>query len=230
MNIKTPQYITVLEAIDLVKSNDEIVVGMAANEPQLFMSNLHLAGHRVKNVTVTNCLPIANAAFFIDPKWSRTFYLDGWFYTNVLRKAHENGNISFIPNHLHFAGTKRLFHKSPNIFVTATSMPDKHGYVSLSLSNVYERQMINAADITILEINPNFPRTLGDVSVHITEVDYLVKADYPAPTLPTVEPTEKDTIIGNFIASQIHDGDTLQLGIGGMPNALHVRTDQSRCY
>lgn len=217
---KTPKYISIQEAINLVKSNDEIVVGMAANEPQLFMSNLHLAGDRVKNVTVTNCLPIANAEFFIDPKWRNTFYLDGWFYTNVLRKAHENGNISFIPNHLHLAGTKRLYHKKPNIFVTACSMPDKHGYVSLSLSNVYERQMINAAGITILEINPNFPRTLGDVAVHITEVDYIVKVDYPAPTLPIVEPTEKDTIIGNLIASQIHDGDTIQLGIGGMPNAV----------
>lgn len=220
MTNKTPKYITVQEAIDLVKSNDEIVVGMAANEPQLFMSNLHLAGERVKNVTVTNCLPIANAEFFIDPKWRNSFFLDGWFYTNVLRKAHENGNISFIPNHLHLAGTKRLYHNKPNIFVTAASMPDKHGYVSLSLSNVYERQMINAADITILEINPNFPRTLGDVAVHITEVDYLVKADYPAPTLPAAEPTEKDTIIGNLIAEQIHDGDTIQLGIGGMPNAV----------
>lgn len=220
MTNKTPKYITVQEAVDLVKSNDEIVVGMAANEPQLFMSNLHLAGERVKNVTVTNCLPIANAEFFIDSKWRNNFFLDGWFYTNVLRKAHENGNISFIPNHLHLAGTKRLYHKKPNIFVTAASMPDKHGYVSLSLSNVYERQMINAADITILEINPNFPRTLGDVAVHITEVDYLVKADYPAPTLPVVEPNEKDTIIGNLIANQIHDGDTIQLGIGGMPNAV----------
>jgi acyl-CoA hydrolase len=220
MNTKTPKYITVEEAIALVKSGDEIVVGMAANEPQLFMSNLHLAGNRVNNVTVTNCLPIANAEFFIDPKWKHSFFLDGWFYTNVLRKAHDNGNISFIPNHLHLAGKKRLFHKKPNIFVSAATMPDKHGYMSFSLSNVYERAMLDSADITILEINPNFPRTLGDVAVHVSEVDYLIKADYKAPTLPVVEPTEKDTIIGNLIAEQIHDGDTLQLGIGGMPNAV----------
>jgi len=220
MTVKTPITITVQEAIDLVKSNDEIVVGMAANEPQLFMSNLHLAGPRVNNVTVTNCLPIAYGEFFIDPKWRNSFFLDGWFYTNVVRKAHENGNISFIPNHLHLAGKKRLFHKKPNIFVTAATMPDKHGFVSLSLSNVYERLMIDAADITILEINPNFPRTLGDMAVHISEVDYLIEAHYPAPFLPVAESSEKDIIIGNLIASQIHDGDTLQLGIGGMPNAV----------
>lgn len=220
MNGKTPKTITIDQAIALVKSNDEIVVGMAADEPQLFMSHLHEAGNRVTNVTVTNCLPIANAEFFIDEKWSKTFQLDGWFYTGVLRKAHEHGNISFIPNHLHLAGKKRLFHKPPDLFVTAATPPDKHGFMSLSLSNVYEKMMMKAAKVVIVEINPNFPRTFGDLEFHLSDVDYLVQADYPAPTIPNAEPTEKDTVIGNLIASQIHDGDTIQLGIGGMPNAV----------
>lgn len=220
MNGKTPQTITIDQAIALVKSNDEIVVGMAADEPQLFMSHLHEAGPRVTNVTVTNCLPIVNAEFFIDEKWSKTFKLDGWFYTGVLRKAHEHGNISFIPNHLHLAGKKRLYHKPPDLFVTAATPPDKHGFMSLSLSNVYEKMMMKAAKTVIVEINPNFPRTFGDVEFHLSDVDYLVQADYPAPTIPNAEPTEKDTVIGNLIASQIHDGDTIQLGIGGMPNAV----------
>ncbi|HOW37814.1 MAG TPA: acetyl-CoA hydrolase/transferase C-terminal domain-containing protein [Candidatus Izemoplasmatales bacterium] len=220
MNGRIPKTITVDQAIDLVKSNDEIVVGMAANEPQLFMSNLHKAGNRVTNVTVTNCLPIANAEFFMDEKWSKTFRLDGWFYTGVLRKAHEHGNISFIPNHLHLAGKKRLYHKRPNIFVTAATKPDKHGFLSLSLSNVYEKMMMAAADIVIVETNPHFPRTFGDVEFHLSDVDYLIEADYPAPTIPNAEPSEKDKIIGQFIADRIHDGDTIQLGIGGMPNAV----------
>ncbi len=218
--MKTPKTITIEQAIDLVQTNDDIVVGMAANEPQLFMSKLHLAGNRVKNVTVTNCLPIAHGEFFIDEKWRDSFFLDGWFYTSVLRKAHEHGNISFIPNHLHLAGKKRLFHKPPRIFVTAASLPDKHGYLSLSTSNVYEKQMIAAADIVIIEINKNFPRTFGDLEFHQSEVDYFVEADYPVPTLPFVEPNEKDLSIGHLIADQIQDGDTLQLGIGGIPNAV----------
>jgi acyl-CoA hydrolase len=220
MNGRIPPTITIDQAIDLVKSNDEIVVGMAANEPQLFMTHLHKAGNRVTNVTVTNCLPIANAEFFMDEKWSKTFRLDGWFYTGVLRKAHEHGNISFIPNHLHLAGKKRLYHKKPNIFVTAATKPDKHGFMSLSLSNVYEKMMMQAADLVIVETNPHFPRTFGDVEFHLSDVDYLVEADYPAPTIPNAEPTEKDRIIGQLIADQIHDGDTIQLGIGGMPNAV----------
>jgi acyl-CoA hydrolase len=220
MNGKTPKTITIDEAIALVKTNDEIVVGMAAAEPQLFMSNLHKAGNRVTNVTVTNCLPIAYGEFFIDEKWSHVFKLDGWFYTGVLRKAHEHGNISFIPNHLHLAGKKRLYYKKPDIFVTCVTPPDKHGFMSLSLSNVYEKAMIKEAKIVIVEVNKNFPRTFGDVEVHLSDVDYIVEANYPAPTLPNVEPTEKDSIIGGLIAHEIHDGDTIQLGIGGMPNAV----------
>ena len=99
-------------------------------------------------------------------------------------------------------------------------MPDKHGFISLSLSNTYERRMIDAADIVILEINPNFPRTFGDVEIHYSQVDYLVRADYPAPTIPDSEPSEKDRKISEFILEYINDGDCLQLGIGSIPNAV----------
>ena len=218
--MKQARYITVKEMIDLVGPKDEIVVGMAANEPQLFMANLHLCADRVEKVTVTNCLPIVNADFFIEEQYRNKFNLDGWFYTNVLRKVHPHGNISFIPNHLHLAGYKRLFYKKPRMFVTAASMPDEHGYISLSTSNVYEKQMVEAAEIVIFEVNPNFPRTIGDLEVHISEIDYMVKADYPVPTIPDIEPSEKDMIIGRLIADKINDGDTIQLGIGGMPNAV----------
>lgn len=218
--MKQAKYISVQDMINLVKSNDQIIVGMAAAEPQAFMANLHLAGPRVSNVTVTNCLPFAYGEFFIDEKWRDKFKLDGWFYTNVLRKAHENGNISFIPNNLHFAAKKRLHFMKPNIFVTSTTLPDKHGFVSLSLSNVYEKEVMKQADIVIFEINKHFPRTLGEMEVHISDADYFVEVDYPAPTIPIEEPNEKDFIIGRQIADRINDGDTIQLGIGGMPNAV----------
>ena len=214
------EIVTIDKIIDLVQSDYQIIVGSAAAEPQEFMKNLHKCGHRVNNVTVTNCLPFVDSEFFMDEKWRDSFFLDGWFYTNVLRKMHKHGNISFIPNNLHFAGTKRLQYKKANIFVSAASMPDKHGYVSLSLSNIYEKEILEQADIVVLEINENFPRTYGDTEVHIQDVDYLVKTDYLPPVLPDVEPNEKDTIIGNLIAEKINDGDTIQLGIGGIPNAV----------
>lgn len=211
--------ISISEALNLVKSNDMIVTGLGAAEAQLFMNNLHTIADRVENVTVTNCLPTSNGEF-LKPEYRDSFNVDGWFYSPQLRKAHLNGNIAFIPNHLHFAGSKRLFHVKPNIYVGSATMPDKHGYISLSCSNTYERQMIDEADIVILEINPKYPRTFGDVEIHYSEVDYLIKANYEVPTIPDVPSSEKDMVIGKYIADMINDGDCIQLGIGGIPNAV----------
>ncbi|HHT98977.1 MAG TPA: 4-hydroxybutyrate--acetyl-CoA CoA transferase [Acholeplasma sp.] len=218
--LKQPKHITAQEAVRLVKSNDHIVVGMTAAEPQSFMHELHTIANEVENITVSNCLPILEAEFFMNPAYKNTFKLGGWFYTNTLRKVHKNGNISFIPNHLHLAGKKRFDFKKPNILVMSTAMPDKHGYISLSVQNVYEMDAIEKADIVIFEINPNYPRTFGDNQVHISQVDYIIESNYPVPSIPEAEPNEKDEIIGKLIAEHINDGDTIQLGIGGIPNAV----------
>ena len=99
-------------------------------------------------------------------------------------------------------------------------MPDKHGYVSLGFSNTYEMRIIEQARTIILEANPNIPRVHGDHFLHVNQVDCLVRADYVPPGVPYLEPTEKDIKIGNFIAQYINDGDCIQLGIGGIPNAV----------
>lgn len=218
--MKHAKVVTMEKIYELVQSDFEIVAGMAANEPQEFMKNLHTIADRVKHVTVTNCLPITNAEFFTSGEFKDSFYVDSWFHTKPLRRASQHGNISFIPNNLHFAGSKRLDYKKPNIFITAATPPDKHGFMSLSTSNVYEKEMVEAADIVVFEINPNFPRTFGEMEVHVNDVDYLVEVDYPVPTLPSPEPNEKDLIIGKLIAEKINDGDSIQLGIGGIPNAV----------
>jgi acyl-CoA hydrolase len=211
--------ITINDALGLVKSNDMIVTGLGSAEAQLFMNNLHTIADRVENVTVTNCLPMSNGEF-LKAEYRKAFNVDGWFYSPPLRKAHSNGNISFIPNHLHLAGIKRLDHVKPNIYVGSAAMPDKHGYISLSLSNTYERRMIDEADVVILEINPNYPRTFGDVEIHYSQVDYLIQTQYEVPVLESVMPSEKDIIIGKNIAHMINSGDCIQLGIGGIPNAV----------
>lgn len=220
--------ITVEEALSKVKTGDQIVTGLGSAEARLFMLNLHTIADRVNNVTITNCLPMCDAPF-IKEEYKNSFNVDGWFYSPALRKAHKNGNISFIPNHLHLAGSKRLHHVTPDLYVGACSMPDKHGYVSLSLSNTYEKMTIDQAKLVILEINPNMPYTYGDVELHINKIDYLIEADYPVPVLPEVQSNEKDEKIGQYIASYIQDGDCIQLGIGGIPNAvanyLHDKKD-----
>ena len=212
--------ITVQQALDLVQSGDHIISAMVAAEGRSFLGQLHTIADRVSDVTVTNCLPLLNADFFTHGEYKDTFQVNTWFMSASLRKATANGNISFIPNHLHLAGNRRIAVHRPRIFIGVATPPDAHGYVSLSLSNVYEKEAIEAADIVILEINPNFPRTFGDLELHMNEVDYVIDVNYPVPELPDGELTEKDKLIGQHIANLIHDGDCLQLGIGGIPNAV----------
>ena len=120
-----------------------------------------------------------------------------------MRKAQAQGNMAYIPNHLHLASSKWLYRNKPNIYVGSASMPDANGFISLSTSNTYERRMMEAADITILEINPNFPFVFGDLVVHVSDVDYLIEADYPIPTIPDVPVNDKDRAIGRIIAERV---------------------------
>ncbi|WP_294187113.1 acetyl-CoA hydrolase/transferase C-terminal domain-containing protein [uncultured Clostridium sp.] len=214
------KYITVDYALNLIKSGDVIVSGLGSAEPKEILSKIHKIANKVKDVTVTTCLPMEMAEYFTNENYKDSFRMDGWFYTAAMRKGHKNGNISFIPNHLHLAAVKRMNYKKTNIYIGTATPPDKHGYLSLSLSNVYEKRMMEESDLVILEINKNYPRTFGDVEVHISDIDYVIETDYEVPALIDVEPNEKDLLIGKFIAERINDGDCIQLGIGGIPNAV----------
>lgn len=207
------------EAVAKVKRDDVIVTGLGVSEGRNFLQNIHTIDKNIDNVTITNCLPMAPYEF-LGPDYKDQFKIDGWFFTPALRQSFQNGNVSYIPNHLHLAATKRLAHKKPNIYVGAASSVDKHGYVSLSCSNTYEKRMIEEADLVIIEVNPNYPVTYGDVELHVNDIDMIIESNYDVPELPEVIPNEKDKIIAGYIAEHIQDGDTIQLGIGGIPNAV----------
>lgn len=212
--------VRVADILPLIQSGDHIVSGLAGAEPRAILTALHEISGRVRDVSVITCLPMGSYEFFGNPQYKDAFLMEGWFYSGVMRKLHDNQNITFIPNHLHFASTKRLAYKVPRIYMGNCSPVDQHGYVSLGLSAVYEKDMIEKADLVILEVNPNVPRTFGDTLLHFSKVDYFIEADYPLPELPITEVSEKDQLIGRHIAELIEDGSTLQLGIGGIPNAV----------
>jgi len=221
------QIISLEEALNLIQDNDHIVAGMAASEGKALFEALHTIAPRIKHVSIDNCLPLSPYPFMLDESLKDTFTINSWFFSGDLRKAYHHGNIHFIPNHLHFAGVKRLDHIKPDVYIGNATPPDQHGFVSLSLGNVYEKKMIEQAKTVILEINPKLPRTFGDMEVHVSDIDYMVEVDYDVPVLPDTEPNEKDLAIGQHIANYIHDGDTIQLGIGAIPNAVaHALKDK----
>ena len=96
---------------------------------------------------------------------------------------------------------------------------DRHGFLNMGLCISHEQDALEDADIVILEVNPNVPVVYGDASVHISEVDFIVETDRELPLDPVYESTEVQKTIGGYIAGLVEDGSTIQLGIGGIPDA-----------
>ncbi|KYZ76460.1 acetyl-CoA hydrolase [Anaerosporomusa subterranea] len=208
------------EALALIKSGDEIVAGFCGGEPMAILKQLHTIKDRVTDVTVWYSLGMGKYEFFTNPELKLHFTTNSWFHGFGAREAHSLGTVSFQPGHLHNAFTRKIEVKPPNVFIGTVTPMDQHGYVKTSLSVLYEKTFVEHADLVIMEVNPHLPNVGGDTELPIDLVDYFVEVDRPIPVLPTAEVQELDKIIGGYVASLVNDGDTIQLGIGGIPNAV----------
>ena len=110
--------------------------------------------------------------------------------------------------------------KRPNVFVASVTPMDQYGYVGLSTCLQIERELFYAADLRILEVNPNVPHSMGSTRVPVEDADYFYFSDAEPYYAPEVTPTPEQKVIAQNVASLINDGDTIQFGIGSLPNAL----------
>jgi acyl-CoA hydrolase len=209
------------DAVGRIQSGDDIIVGQAASEPQGIMGQLHLAAPRVTDVHVFSVLTLKAYPFYRDPAMRGHFELCSWFHAPGSREALAagTGTVTYVPNMLHRAATDRIYAHKPNVFIGTCTPVDSKGFVSLALGITYEKDVIEAADLVILEVNRNLPRTFGDTHLHVADVDCFVEHHGEVPTLPSPEPSATDLAIGRHIAELVDDGATIQLGIGGIPNA-----------
>lgn len=214
--------LSIPEAVSLVRSFQTIGVALAASEPPGLLGELGNHRDRLENVTVWVALPLRQYDFVYQPEMAGHFFVENWFYGAPDRQVHPQGRISYIPNNLHAAATVKLAAADNHldIFWGTATPPDRRGFMSLSLGLIYEKTLIEAADLVVLEINENLPWTLGDTQIHIPDVDYVVENHVPLFELPVTPPTDWQQAIGGYIAELIEDGATLQLGIGGIPNAI----------
>jgi acyl-CoA hydrolase len=214
--------LSIPEAVSLVQSHQTIAVGLAGSEPPGLLNELGNHKDRLEDVTVWVALPLRQYDFVLKPEMAGHFFVENWFYGAPDREVHPQGRTSYIPNNLHAAAKVRLEAAGGKLDVywgTATP-PDERGYMSLSLGIVYEKYLIERADLVVLEINENLPWTLGDTQIHISDVDYVVENPTDLIELPITPPTDWESAIGGYIAELIDNGSTLQLGIGGIPNAI----------
>lgn len=213
------------EALELIRDGDHIFSAQATAEPIDLMSNLqHLKETGIKNCRLTTCLPLGDYPCFHDPEMKKVLEHHAWFLSPALRRSYEEGLVSPVPQSSTSVLRKTLQrceyeHRRPVLLCTLSPM-DESGYMTLSVSTVYEMDLIKRGALVIAEVNPNFPRTCGDTKVHISQVAAIVEADNPIPTAAITPYTEKDRTIGKYIADLIEDGSTIQLGIGNIPNAV----------
>ena len=237
MNTYAEQYqkkrMTAAQALELIQDRDYLFSAQAAAEPREILSNLqHLKETGVKGVTLNTCLPIRYYEAMKDPEMAGIMDHSGWFFNAGLRDAQKKKLVSAVPQSSTSVLRKTLSRiryegRRPVVMATASPM-DEHGYLSLSVSAIYERDLINEGALVLLEVNPNFPRTFGDTQVHISEVDAIVEGEHPDLfEIPSASGSEIDELIANQIVSQMEDGACVQLGVGGMPDLIGKKIAES---
>jgi itaconate CoA-transferase len=128
--------------------------------------------------------------------------------------------VEFVPATFHQVGRLLTEQVEPHCFMVTVSPMDKHGYFSLGTNADYGASVIRKAHKVIVEVNENMPRTFGECSVHISEVDGIIEHHTPLSEMPAHPPSTTDIKIARIIADRINDGDTLQMGVGGVPSAV----------
>ena len=146
-----------------------------------------------------------------------------WHFTGYERKLFDSGRCYFTP--LTYRNKPRYYRNGLQVDVAMISVApiDKHGYFNFSLTNSATRAIVETAKTVIVEVNENLPTALGgnEEGIHISEVDFIVEgSNHTLPELPAAAPDEVDKRIAQLIVGEVVDGATLQLGIGGMPNAV----------
>ena len=214
--------ISLEEAVGMLQSTQTVGIGIAASEPVGLLGEMAKQAERLENVTLWTCLPMRAYDIFMQPEMDGHFFNENWFYGAPDRKVHPEGRVSYTPNNLHLAAQDKLYGTGGklNVFLGTCTPPNENGYVSISLGAVVERELIDAADLVVLEVNRKLPWTEGDTVIPLSLADYFVEYDTDLVTTGTDVPTEIEEKIGRFIANYIEDGCTLQLGIGGMPTAI----------
>ena len=219
------------EAFSLLKSDSTVVTAMAAAEPYLFWSMVHryVKTSNTRNLKIFCANPSEPWPVIADDQMKEHVEIVVMFMTGVMRKLQGRGFVHYMPQHLSQWSRNLLARPTGiDVFWGSCSPPDKRGFVSLGTSNCYESEVLRAAKKVVLEVNPNMPSTCGGTEVSLDEVDIFIESSRPLPEVKPAPFSEVEASIADYVVEMIPDGATLQLGIGGIPNAVGTRLIHKR--
>lgn len=211
--------VSVQEAVAKIKSGDRIVIPLGCGESPGLLEGMYERRHELKNVMIDQMLPIQKMRY-MEKECEHIFRHNSWFTAGATREGVNSGWMEFTPAFFHEIPKFIDLYVDVDILFATVSPMDEKGFFSFGVSVDYTKPASKKAKKIILEVNPNMPRTLGDSFIHITEVDCLIENDVPLPEVKPQPLTDVELAIGSNIAELIEDGSTLQLGIGGIPNAV----------
>ena len=215
-------FVSAAEAVKLIKSGDSIYIQGSTSVPEVLVQAMTDRAAELRDVKVYTAFAIGRVdAPYAKAELRDSFEPLSFFVANNLRKAINEGVAQTRPA---FLGEIPFLFRSGQVPLDVTllnvSEPDEEGYCSYGVSADLAFSAVECSKTIIAQVNKYMPRTFGDPVIHISKIDALVRGDEPLVEVPTVVPDATERAIGNFIASEIPDGATLQIGVGGIPNAV----------
>lgn len=209
------------QAVEIIRSGQRIYVQGSAATPLHLLRALEKRAAELKNVEVV-CISVLGDIGINKPEYRDNFFFNAMFVSAPIRENVANGPSEYIPvflSEIHLLFEKNIL--PIDVAFIHVSPPDKHGFCSLGVSVDVSKAALKYAHHVVAQVNPQMPRTHGDGLIHISEINTLVEVDEPLPEVDYhSQVTDCERKIGRNVASLIRDRDTLQMGIGTIPDAV----------
>ncbi len=222
MSVEIPNLMTADEAVRLIKSGDHVYIQGSTSVPETLVDAMTRRGGELRGVVLHSGFSVTSReAPYCKEEYKDSFIVDTCFVSNNVRRWIAEGYGTTTPMFL--GEVPSLFRDGRwpcDAVLLNCSMPDENGNVSYGVSADLAVSATECAKKVIAQINPHMPFSYGDPVIHVSEIDAAVMVDDPLVEVPTPVPGPIDIAIGRAIAEIIPDGATLQIGVGGIPNAV----------
>lgn len=216
------------EAASLIKSNDRIAMSGGTSVPYEFSRALSKRAGEIQNVGIS--MGYAMALFdYMKPENHESFYLETVFVGPMERICMDWGVCQYVPIHLGNTADYCIA-SNLNIAVARVTPPDENGYMCRSnFASFLDLETIRNADYMIVEVNKHMPRLVApEFKIHVSEVDRIIEHDEPIFEIPNIPISDAEKTMADYIADMIPDGSCVQLGFGGLPNAIGYNLKNKR--
>jgi acyl-CoA hydrolase len=211
---------TAEKALALVRSGDRVYIQPGCAEPESLVRALVGRAPELRDVEIVHMMTLG-CADYVNPEYSASFRHNSLFVGANVRNAVDNGQADYTPIFLAEIESLFLSGEMPiDVVLLQVSPPDHQGYMSLGASVDCTLTAARCARSVIAEVNPQMPRTHGDSFLNVRNVTAIVECSHPLLELPPTPYTDLHRKIAENVANLIPDGATLQLGIGGIPDAV----------